>query len=197
MEEAVKYSVGVGDMLGEVVAVEDIEGVALREGVEVEEADAEAEGELDAGDGIGMDGQPRRRRRLRSHWLNPSSDENAPKHATLEFKRRAHQAPCAPTKTENCPEGGASVDAPVPKHAISQARVSPQAVVFPSVTMMRKGKVGSCGQRTPQQLTSPAELRAKVAPPPLCATRSCSVSGGLPAVAPQHFARLPVVTPHA
>ncbi len=197
MEEAVKYSVGVGDTLGEVVAVEEIEGVALREGVEVEEADAEAEGELDAGGGIGMDGQLRRRRRLRSHWLNPCSDENAPKHATKELKRRAHQAPCTPTITENCPEGGASAAAPAPKHATSQVRVSPQAVAFPSVTMMRKGKAGSCGQRAPQQLTSPAELRARVAPPPLCATRSCSVSGGALAAAPQHFARLPVVTPHA
>ena len=96
---------GVGDvlgvLLGETVAVGVSEGVALREGVEVKEGVPEAEGELDSGVGIAMGGQPRRMCWLRSHCCSPSSSENPPKQATEEFRRRAHQAPCAPTRREN------------------------------------------------------------------------------------------------
>ncbi len=179
------------------MVVRVIEGVALRDGEELEEGEPEAEGDLDSGVGIGRGGQPGRNRMLRSHCCSPSSNENAPKHATDEFRRRAHQAPFAPTMIENCPAGGASAGAPGPKHATSQVRLSPQAVAPPSVTMMRRAYAGSGGQRGPQQLTFPAVFREKVAPPPLCAIRTCAVSGGVPLAEPQHIARLPVVTPHA
>jgi hypothetical protein len=44
--------VGVGDVLGEPVVVRVIEGVALRDGEELEEGEPEAEGDLDSGGGI-------------------------------------------------------------------------------------------------------------------------------------------------